>query len=298
MNKLTGVLLIVIGASSYGVLATFVKKASLEGLDISGLSFLQYFIGFVVLSSFSLIKVPKKQSVSRLKPSVNLILFGTTTGLTSYFYYLSIQYIPVSVGIILLMQTIWMGVVLEFLLTRKKDKSKFIGSIFVIIGTLFAVNVFHKELDLNIIGVFFGLLASLTYTVTLYASSSVSVELPNILRSKYLVLGGLLIVALLWNFRLFQNNDFLNVELWKYGIFLGFFGAILPPITFNKGFPIVGVGLGSILTSIEIPISILSAHFILHEQVKLIQWFGVFIIIISIVLINYKSLKSAENIKA
>jgi hypothetical protein len=37
------------------------------------------------------------------------MLAGTSLGMTSVFYYLTVKYIPVSIGIVLLMQTVWMG---------------------------------------------------------------------------------------------------------------------------------------------------------------------------------------------
>ena len=63
---------------------------------------------------------------------------------------------------------------------------------------------------------------------------------------------------------------------------------------FNKGFPIIGIGLGSILTAIEIPVSILSANWLLDEQLKMIQWLGVAIIIMAVVIINYRHLNKKE----
>jgi hypothetical protein len=43
---------------------------------------------------------------------------GTSLEMTSVFYYL-VKYIPVSIGIVLLMQTVWMGVLLEMVFWKK-----------------------------------------------------------------------------------------------------------------------------------------------------------------------------------
>jgi hypothetical protein len=42
--------------------------------------------------------------------------------MTSVFYYLAVKYIPVSIGIVLLMQTVWMGVLLEMILKPQNKK--------------------------------------------------------------------------------------------------------------------------------------------------------------------------------
>lgn len=290
MNKLKGIAAVVLGAASYGLLATVVKFGNLQGLDSSALTFLQYLFGFLALAFLSFLS--KRKSIltkASGKSKLKLMIFGTTLGLTSCFYYLSIQYVPVSIAIILLMQAIWMGGVLEIFLDKTKpDLLKIIGSIVVLIGTVLAVDIFGDFHALSYTGLAFGILASLSFTVTLTATNRVESDLSIITRSKYLVLGGLIIVILFWNVDILQNVNPDNSNLLLFGMFLALFGAVIPPILFNKGFPIVGIGLGSILASIEIPVSILSAKILLEEQVKAIQWIGVLIIILSVVIINLK----------
>ncbi|MEZ2337249.1 EamA family transporter [Mucilaginibacter sp. RCC_168] len=63
---------------------------------------------------------------------------------------------------------------------------------------------------------------------------------------------------------------------------MALFGTILPPLLFTKGLPKTGIGLGSIVSSVEIPESILFAHFILNESVTPIQWVGVALIIMAL----------------
>lgn len=291
-DHLKGVLYVGVGAASYGILATFVKFANNNGSGTASLAFAQYFVGVLVLTILSfLFSKNKKELIDKKaikKSKLKLVAFGSFLGLTSSFYYLSIQYIPVSVGIILLMQTIWMGVVLEFFMNRKLvTQKKVLGAGAVIIGTLLAAKIFEVDAVLNFKGLVFGLLAALCYTGTLYATSSVALELPLFTRSNYLILGGLLVTMLFWNIQIISEFD-----LWvflKWGAFLGFFGTILPPILFNKGIPVIGTGLGSIISALEIPISVLSAYLILHEEISGLQWLGIVIILISVVFINIKS---------
>lgn len=287
--NLRGALYIAIGASSYGVLATFVKYANNQGIGTGGLAFAQYFFGVVVL--FILSKVFQKKTVlpqsSEKNPKLKLIAYGTFLGLTSSFYYLSIQYVPVSVGIILLMQTIWMGVLLEFIIARHLvSATKIIGAVITLIGTVLAAKIFESNIHLDWRGIALGLLAASSYTGTLFATSKVGLELPVFERSKYLALGGFLIIIIFWNTAILQDFD--AITLLKWGCFLGFFGTLLPPILFNKGMPIVGTGLGSIISALEIPVSVLSAYLVLNEHISILQWLGIGIILFSVILINRK----------
>jgi drug/metabolite transporter (DMT)-like permease len=54
----------------------------------------------------------------------------------------------------------------------------------------------------------------------------------------------------------------------------------------NAGFPLTGIGLGSIVSSLELPVSVLMAYFLLNEEILLIQWIGILLIILAIVIMN------------
>jgi drug/metabolite transporter (DMT)-like permease len=72
----------------------------------------------------------------------------------------------------------------------------------------------------------------------------------------------------------------------KWGIVLSLFGTIIPPMLLNAGFPLTGIGLGSIVSALELPVSVLMAYFLLDEQVVFVQWIGILLIILAIVLMN------------
>ena len=289
--NLKGVLYIAVGACSYGVLATFVKFANNAGHGTAGLAFSQYLFGALLLTIISFVFSRKssssKQQITSKYSKLKLVLFGTFLGLTSSFYYLSIQYVPVSVGIILLMQTIWMGVALEFFIARHLvNTTKVLGASIAIVGTFLAANVFETDVNLDPRGIGFGLLAAMSFTGVMYATSRIALELTNLTRTKYLVYGGLLAIIVFWNVQILDEFNWLLFLKW--GSFLGFFGTIIPPILFNKGFPQVGTGLGSIVSALEIPISVLSAYWVLGEHISALQWLGILIILFAVVLINFR----------
>jgi drug/metabolite transporter (DMT)-like permease len=285
--KTTGVVLVLLGAISYGILATIVKYANHTGVHTSVLTFMQFLLGAVFLIIYSGVcgnrnKLKRKTSqYSKLR----LLLFGTSLGLTSSLYYLSIQFIPVSMGIILLMQSIWMSIVLETVLQKGKIQGiKIIGALLVIGGTILATNVLFQVTVLNWKGLALGLGAGLCYTISLYSSSNVETHLPSYVRSMYLVFGGLIAILLFWNTAIIDHFNDTSVLIW--GLVLALFGTILPPLLFTKGIPLTGIGLGSIIAAIEIPISIVSASIILKESVSNYQWLGVIIIILSVIVVN------------
>lgn len=287
MSKLKGVFLVGFGAASYGILATIVKFANNSGAHTSALTFYQALVGVVSLFILMTIQYRKQPDLMRpkAKSKIKLVLFGTSMGLTSCLYYISIQYVSVSIGIILLMQSIWMSVVWEMIQQRKMAHwSKLVGSLTVLVGTVFATNLIQQDVELSVTGIIYGLAAALSYTISLHASNHVEKQVPSITRSFYLILGSLLTVTAFWNVQIPANLDWMI--LLKFGIVLGIFGTVIPPIMFTRGIPLIGLGLAGILVALEIPVSILSAHFVLKEHVSLIQWFGVSLILLTVIFMN------------
>lgn len=289
-QQLKGAVLVFLGAMSYGILATIVKFANNQGIHTSVLTFMQFAVGvcfLIVLARFQ-----QKQSKARLKRAskIKLVLFGTTFGMTSIFYYMSIQYIPVSMGIILLMQSIWMSVVLEALLSRTfPNPLKIIGTITILVGTALATNVLVEVASIDWRGIGLGMMAASSYTISLYASSNIETGHKNAVRSQYLISGGLLFVLAYWNYDIITYFTSTSGLLW--GALLALFGTIIPPLLFTKGIPLVGIGIGAIIAAVEIPVSILSAHIILDERIAMLQWIGVLVILVSVILVNKSSVK-------
>jgi len=187
------------------------------------------------------------------------------------------------------MQSIWMSIVLEAILQRKMPSQiKIIGAIICLLGTIFATELFNNQLDLNWKGMLLGFAAGMSYTLSIYSSSTIEKQYPNYLRSMYLVLGGLILITGFWNVQIIEH---LSVHAIYWGAILALFGTILPPLLFTAGIPKTGIGMGSIISSIEIPVSVLSAYLILQEKISYTQWLGVIIIISSVILVNIKSSK-------
>lgn len=287
-NILKGVILVALGASSYGMLATFVKLAYSEGYttaEVTSSQFIYGIIGILIINLFQKNK-HKKDVLNASKSNIfNLMLAGTSLGMTSVFYYLCVKYIDVSIAIVLLMQTVWMGVILEWILEKKAPSFQKTVSVFIVlVGTVLATNIINNDITIDWRGILFGLLAAASFTTTMFTANRVATNISSAQRSLYMLLGGAVIV---FGFGVFTQNTAFNFEIFmKWGIFLALFGTIIPPMLMNDGFPLTGIGLGSIVSALELPVSVLMAFFILNEQVVGLQWIGIILIIFAIILMN------------
>ncbi|WP_353169095.1 DMT family transporter [Flavobacterium sp.] len=287
-NVLKGVFLVALGATSYGMLATFVKLAYKDGYTTAEVTFSQFIygiLGVLLINLFQKIINKKKAQKASSKNIFQLMVAGTSLGMTSVFYYLCVKYIDVSIAIVLLMQTVWMGVLLEWILDKKRPSTqKIISVIIVLFGTFLATKLYEFTIQLDWRGIFWGILAAASFTTTMFTANKVALGISSAQRSLYMLLGGAVIV---FAFSAFSQVGSLNIEIFKnYGLFLALFGTIIPPILLNAGFPKTGLGLGSIVASLELPVSVLMAFLLLNEEVVLWQWCGIVLILLAIVIMN------------
>jgi len=288
-NVLKGVFLVALGATTYGMLATFVKMAYSEGYttaEVTTSQFIYGILGILLINLFQRIKNKNKPAVRASRKNIfSLMLAGTSLGMTSLFYYLAVKYIPVSIGIVLLMQTVWMGVLLEMILEKKlPSKQKVIAVFIVLFGTVLATNIINNDIELDWRGLVWGMLAAASFTTTMFTANSVATEISSAQRSLYMLLGGAIIV---FSFAFATQVTSFNLEIFlKWGIVLSLFGTIIPPLLMTAGFPLTGIGLGSIVSALELPVSVMMAYVLLNEKVIFSQWVGIVLIILAIIIMN------------
>ncbi|WP_289666043.1 EamA family transporter [Flavobacterium panacagri] len=287
-NILKGVFFVALGATTYGMLATFVKMAYSEGYttaEVTTSQFIYGITGILLINLFQRIKNKNKTIKATPKNIFSLMLAGTSLGMTSLFYYLAVKYIPVSIGIVLLMQTVWMGVLLEMILEKKlPSKQKVIAVFIVLFGTVLATNIMKNDISLDWRGLVWGILAAASFTTTMFTANRVATEISSAQRSLYMLLGGSIIV---FSFALATQETTFNLDIFlKWGIVLSLFGTIIPPMLMNLGFPLTGIGLGSIVSALELPVSVMMAFVLLNEKVVFSQWIGIVLIILAIIIMN------------
>lgn len=295
-NILKGAILVGLGASSYGALATVVRLAYNHGFTTAEVTTSQFSVGLIgMLLLHTFVKTPAKTVKSSSGSFLRLMIGGTSLGLTSVFYYFAVKFIPVSVAIVLLMQSVWMGLLLEAVLDKTlPSKRKIIATLIVLFGTALATNIFSGVHDLNWKGIAWGFAAGLSYTISLYSSNSIATHLHPIKRSLGLLAGGLVMIILIFATTSSSYQHFNFHIFWPWGIFLAFFGTILPPLLFTSGMPHTGIGLGTIIASVELPVSVMFAFILLKEPVNMLQWAGILLILSAVVLMNINQLKPAK----
>lgn len=277
------ILLVFIGACSYGILSTIVKLAYSQGYSAAEV------IGGQMVFGFLLTWLPALFFL-RTKPPKHLLLLLTAVGLvvgaTGIMYYNALQYIPASLAILLLFQFTWMGVLAESIMSRKlPDKLTLASLILLIVGTILAGGLLENGglAQFHLVGVLFGLLSAVSYTLFIIFSGKTALSVNPWLRSSSMSTGSLLLTCLIYP-PVFLIDGTLLDGLFPYVFLLALFGVLIPTACFNFGVPHVGAGMAAILGAAELPMAVFASSIVLHETVTWLQISGVIVILLGIVL--------------
>ena len=276
------ILAVFAGGCSYGVLSTFIKTAYSLGFSEADVISTQYLLGVMILwLAFLFTRKARIEKGLALK----LLLCGIPTAMTSLCYYKCLETLPASLAVVFLFQFIWIDTVFETILYRKLPSARKLAAVAILIaGSILAAGVLNGGTDLHFSrGMIWGVLSAVSYAAMILFSGTVGVHLPPIERSTIMTTGGFLVIMLCFPPHVLASPDRI-VPLLPVIIPLGILGIALPPFLYAVGMPHTGPALGSILSSSELPVSMLMAFFILHEQVSLIQWVGMAMILLGIVL--------------
>ncbi|MFC4213510.1 DMT family transporter [Pedobacter lithocola] len=293
---LKGILLVFFGACSFGILSTFVKLAYHDGYTLGDVTGAQAFFGAVILWILFFFQTKtstyKSKEIKIKTPWWKMILAGTCTGMVSIFYYQCVKLVPNSVAIVLLMQFIWMSILLEFIIYKKKPSAlQFLAILLVLFGTVLASGMIEAKISaLNLTGIGFGLLAAIAYAGFLMLSGKIGNEYPPLQKGALMITGACILIFIIFP-PVFLFNGALSGSLLKWGLIISVFGTVIPPLFYAEGVPRIGTALSSILSAAELPVAVMMAGFVLQEQVSVLRWIGVVVILSAMVLPNLKYLK-------
>ncbi|MGN7381404.1 EamA family transporter [Paenibacillus sp. SAFN-117] len=297
------VILVFLGACSFGVLSTFVKLAYQSGFTVNQVVGSQTLLGMLTLwIIFIVVKIRKKGgavSPASFKEILMLMAVGTTTGLTGVFYYAALQYVPASLAIILLFQFSWMGLLIESLLNRRwPGKEKLVALLILLAGTVLASGILEQGLgSFTLAGVALGLVAALMYTLFILFSGRTAPHIHPAKRSAIMLTGSFILISII-----FPPSFLVDGSLWngliKFAVVLALLGAVIPPFLFALGVPHIGGSLATILSAAELPTAVLASSLVLREEVSVTKWIGVLIILAGIALPEWiASLRRKRQLK-
>ncbi len=290
-------LLVIIAASSYGVVSTIIKLAMGSGFTAAEAVTSQFFFGFCIAVCLFIFTNRTKLSFKGIKP---LLFAGVLTGLTNIVYGHSLNYLPASLAVVLLFQFTWIGVVISCISKRKfPSRIESISLLILIVGTIPAAGLIDVDISqIPLQGWFWGLAAALCYSLFLFANARAATNMTTTNRLVFVSFFAFMMSVVFQSPEVIWNGTLFNEGLWVYGLLLGLFGMIIPVFLFTIAVPKVGLGMSSILSSIELPIAVMVSVILLSETVSTLQIVGIVIIILGMslpILLNRNGLLSKKK---
>lgn len=274
--------MVLLGGAMYGTMSSFVKMSYTWGYHAAEISFAQ-----ALLSALFLGCIPGKTPL-RGKSWISLLLTGSAIGLANFLYYQSVSYISASLAIVILMQFTWFSLLLEWIIFHQRPgRPELITVFFILTGTIMAGDLLREgALAISWQGIAFSLSASLAYALYIVANSRVGKGVNWQTKSALIMAGSALTIFVINAGTISAHNHFgAGFLLWA--LFFSIVGTTIPTALFAVGIPKIGAGTSAILMTIEFPVAVLCAHFILHERITLVQVTGIVIMLAAISVMNY-----------
>lgn len=296
-NNLWAVLLVLVGASSYGAGASVYKLAIEDGWGSTHLTFQQVLSGAALLWLAMAARGARKYigagkrvasgagqgEASVRRNWLKLTAIGVVgLALTTLFYNEALARIDASLAIVLLFQFTWITILLESIRKRAwPTRAEWLAMLCIAAGTVLAVGLLEQDLSaVDGVGAIYGLLSAVTYSLFFFLTDMLPPSMDAIGKSTVMSTASLAFVTLLHWPGGFDWNGGWSIVGW--GLLLGLLNTALPFFCFNAGIPKLGGGLAALLGSMELPAAVVTAFLLLGEPLSGWQGAGIALILVGI----------------
>jgi drug/metabolite transporter (DMT)-like permease len=288
MNRLTGILLIIISAASFGTLAIFGRFAYAEGMD----TFTVLFLRFGLSASFmTLMLILRKEPFPRGRVLAQLIGMGALGyGLQSFLYMTAIKYASAGlVALLLYLYPFFVAILSMIFLNEKLTRVKAIALLLALVGAALTVGPVSGQL----IGALMAITAALVYSIYIIIGSNVmrhvsAFQSSTVIFASAGAVYGALTFANGANFP--QTNSGWLVIL---GIVL--LSTVIPVAAFLAGLERVGPTNAAMLSTIEPIVTVLLATWLFGDQLLPIVLVGGILILIAVVILTRAEMSSTDT---
>lgn len=288
--------MVLLGGTLYGTMSSFVKRSYADGFTAAEISFWQAFVAAIILAVCTILSAKGNSGKLRHGDILSLLLTGSAIGLTNFLYYKSVQFIPASLAIILLMQFTWFSMLIEWaFLHRRPTRTELTTVSVILIGTVMASGIVSAGAhSFSITGIGLALLSSCTYGAYIVANGQFGQSVRWEAKSMAIMLGSSMTIFAI-NAPKIAGGEYFCGEFALWILLLAVAGTTTPTALFAAGIPKIGAPLSSILMTVELPVAVICAWLVLGERLTSVQIAGVIILLTAIAVMNYTKQTSTNK---
>ncbi len=288
MQRLTGILLIVLSAASFGTLAIFGRLLYADGLDTFSMLFLRFGFAAVIMA---LILLMRKEPIPRGKILLQLIGMGALGYVGQSFSYLSaIKYASAGlVALLLYLYPTFVFILSAIVLREKVTWLKVAALLLALMGTALTVGPAGGQLP----GILLAISAALIYSVYIIVGANVMKHVSAIQSSLVIFAAAAAVYGALMaaNGTHFPSTSpgWLGIA----GIVL--VATVIPVATFLAGLERIGPTNASMLSTLEPVVTVLLAGLIFAERLAPITILGGSLILVAVILLTRSAVRTGTN---
>jgi len=283
-QRMKGSLLVMVSAVSYGFMGGFARLAYGSGVGVVELLLLSFLLAFASIGAMlrAAGKIPRPTRGQCLSL---FFLGGIAYALQSALLFLALQYIPISVTV-LVFYTYPALVTAASIVMRWEHVTKvtLLSLALASIGLLLVVN---PEYDLSLLGVGIAFGSAMAYAAYVIGCSRLLIGMAGDVASFY-IFGFAAAVVSAYALAFGGINFVWAIDGWLWIILTATIITSLSIISFIKGLRIIGPTRSSILSVLEIITSVSAAAVIFGERMAPLQLLGVALLLIAIILVSLR----------
>lgn len=292
-----GAALIFIAGCSWGTIGLFIRLMSDAGASAITISFLRIAFAFLIMLIMTVIK----SGISAFRVSKRVLFFSTMLGLVCHgvynvFYSLAVVSIGVTISAVLLNVAPVFTAIISAIFFREQITSRKCVALFInVVGCILAATGGQFAVaSLSIIGILFGVVSGLCYALTAIFGKLAGDDSDPFVISTYSYLFASLFLAI------FMKPWEIPINITPYILVIGFLFALIPT---SIGYLLYYRGIQKIQESSKVPViassETVTAAFIgflvLSENLTIIHYLGIVIVISSILLMQHVKKPAAPN---
>ncbi|MGS0765093.1 DMT family transporter [Syntrophomonas curvata] len=293
MNRYrTGVLLVLISASSFALMPILAVYAYKGEADLYTVLFLRFALASLLL--FAYLFYRKKPVAVKLPLLLKLVFIGAVLyTLQSSLYFASVKYIPVSLQALFFYTYPVFVAIIAIVIYKERLNLRLVTAIAVALTGMCLVigTSFH---NINLPGAFLALGAAVVYAIYLNLSNRVLKEVLPDVATAYISLSATAAFLVMGSITHSLNFSF-QPAAWFPIVGIALFSTAIAILTLFRGMELLGSTRASILSIVEPLVTITISSLLFHDRLSAAQWVGGLLVLAGAFIVIQSRGQTKEN---
>ena len=283
MKTKIGYVYILLAGIFWSTLGFLVSKISSYNFGSEEIGFFRMVGGFIIITIYGKLTMPTMFKITKKGILYVLGIAVFCQFIFNIAYMNSICMVGASMAAVLLyVSPVFVAIFSRFLYKEKINRIKLVSLVFCVVGAFFAVTGGSVEVEnLNLLGIFAGIMAAITYAMLPMFNKRALKEMDNITMTSY----AFLIAAILMSFRINPVETISKIDSIRVFVYIASIGIIpsaMAYIVYSMGIAKnVELSIAGVVASVELVFSVIIGWTLLGEDFSIIKLVGLLFMVAS-----------------